>query len=329
MTPIYRVRNWHKSHENAQSRKVQSCRWVSVPNKHDGKSFRRLIAMPNGLALYGAWILILAVASKCPRRGVLADEDGPLSPDDLALKTGSPSDVFREAFEVLADPKIGWLETVPSDELSGEMVADWEHAPTTLPDHPARAALKGREGEGTESNRKEDPPPPPSLKRSSIADEWGKVEGVFRECGITQLRNAITSAKTSGAPPAEFIALADHYRSNPNLGNPGALYNRVLNHTPGSDLAEGWPTTKSKITSSPYLQPYKPDKKPKSPPSAAWIAAKAKLDALSEADVQTLAEGVFAANPVQLAQFRKRGRNAGTVEPALIRALMSEMKAAG
>ena len=71
----YRIRGWVELFENAQSRKCARLTWVPVPNKHDGKSFRRLMGLPNGPSLYGAWLLLLQVASKCPERGVLADED--------------------------------------------------------------------------------------------------------------------------------------------------------------------------------------------------------------------------------------------------------------
>ncbi len=36
------------------------------------------------------WILVVQVAAKCLCRGTLADEDGPLSLEDIAFKTGCP-----------------------------------------------------------------------------------------------------------------------------------------------------------------------------------------------------------------------------------------------
>jgi hypothetical protein len=50
------------------------------------------------------------VASKCPTRGILEDDDGPLTADDLADKTGFPVEYFRKAFNVLTQKEIGWLE---------------------------------------------------------------------------------------------------------------------------------------------------------------------------------------------------------------------------
>ncbi len=115
--PQYRIRDWDTLFENSRSRSYKKLDWVPIPNRHDGKGFRRLIAYENGPALFAAWVLIVQVGSKCPQRGVLADEDGPLDADDLSLKTGCPADVFAEAFRVLCLPKIGWLEV---EEIGAE-----------------------------------------------------------------------------------------------------------------------------------------------------------------------------------------------------------------
>lgn len=126
---LYRIRNWSEVFENSQSRQYQRLTWTPLPNKHDGKSYRRLISMADGPALYGAWVLLVQVASKCPERGVLADQDGPLDAEDLSHKTGAPAELFARAFEVLTQPKIAWVEVVP-------LPADQQHAnsgPTAAP----------------------------------------------------------------------------------------------------------------------------------------------------------------------------------------------------
>lgn len=143
----YRVKNWDKHFETYESKRLRRLAFVVIPNKHDGKSYRRLMRHPNGPALYGAWILIVQVASRCPVRGVLADDDGPLSAQDLADKTDCPETVFFEALQVLSQPSIGWLTCDDCDEKSAGTPAD----PTGT---PARSAgipvLKGREGKGRE-----------------------------------------------------------------------------------------------------------------------------------------------------------------------------------
>lgn len=118
---LVKVRNWGQNFECAQSRKVAGpLKFVAVPTKHDGKSYRRLMAHKNGQAIYCAWILIVQVAAKCPSRGILADDDGPLTVEDLFIKTGCPSTLFEEAFEVLSSKPIGWLEVTESTTDSGQ-----------------------------------------------------------------------------------------------------------------------------------------------------------------------------------------------------------------
>lgn len=132
--PLYRVRDWSTHFENSQSKKYRTISWVPLPNKHDGKSFRRLMRMPNGLTIYGAWVLIVQIASKCPTRGVLADSDGPLTADDISLKCDAPTELIADALRVLSSPAVGWLE-VQSEHAGSTLLAHSEHATSALPAH--------------------------------------------------------------------------------------------------------------------------------------------------------------------------------------------------
>jgi hypothetical protein len=145
MKTQYCVRNWDDHFENSQSRKVNRLNWVAIPNKHDGKSYRRLISMPDGPSIYAAWLLLLQVASKCPNRGVLADEDGPLDEDDLAAKTGCPVELFAAAFDVLSNPRIGWLDVETPPATGSELAACSQSTTSTLPACPDVSSLKGTE----------------------------------------------------------------------------------------------------------------------------------------------------------------------------------------
>lgn len=108
--PTYSIKNWDAEFENHESRKLKRVRWVSVPNKHDGKTFRRIARHERAVEIWCAWSLIIEVASKMPVRGVLFDTDGPLDADDLADKTNFPVSIFQIALEVLVDPRFGWME---------------------------------------------------------------------------------------------------------------------------------------------------------------------------------------------------------------------------
>lgn len=115
--PTYRIRDWDKHFENSESRKYKSLKWVPVMNKHDGKGYRRVAAHPKSVQVFCAWSLIIQVASKMPTRGVLLDDDGPITASDLSSMTGFPESIFEAAFNVLVDSKIGWLNVEISEDL--------------------------------------------------------------------------------------------------------------------------------------------------------------------------------------------------------------------
>lgn len=140
MELCYAIKDWDKHFENSESRKVKSLTWVPVKNKHDGKGYRRVVAHPKSVQVFCAWNLIVQVASRTPRRGVLRDEDGPLTTSDLAFKTGFPESIFEVAFQVLTEPKIGWLVRSPSDDI---------------PEAPEVSGDAGVEQNRTEGNRME------------------------------------------------------------------------------------------------------------------------------------------------------------------------------
>lgn len=116
MIPTYRIKHWETHFENAESRKYKKIHWVPVPNQHDGKGYRRVISSPQGAEIFAAWILLLQVASRVKNRGLLVDDDGPISSADLSFKTGLPECVFLNAFNVLSSKEIGWLEVVSPGE---------------------------------------------------------------------------------------------------------------------------------------------------------------------------------------------------------------------
>ncbi len=175
---MYRIKDWALHFENSESRKVRGARWLPLPNKHDGKGFRRMVRHAEKERIFCAWILILQVASKCPVRGDLADENGPLTAIDLADSTGFGEEIFELAFQVLSDPKIGWMVEIPwpvPEEYQLPAIRP-EETPvrpdesTKPPDASGRAPSKpdsfrvegkGTEGKGTEIKSTPLSPPAP------------------------------------------------------------------------------------------------------------------------------------------------------------------------
>lgn len=111
----YRIKDWDEHFEVAQSRVCSRMSWVAFPNKHDGKGYRRIAKHPRSIELFTAWVLIVQVASKQKLRGTLADESGAFTAEDLADCTMYPEEIFKLAFGVLTQPRIGWLERVKNE----------------------------------------------------------------------------------------------------------------------------------------------------------------------------------------------------------------------
>ena len=120
----YSVTDWDKRFENSQSRKYNKLSWVPMPNKHDSGGYKRIAIQDDACDIFTAWILMVQVASRMPRRGILADDTEPLDADELALRTSYPQRIFERAFEVLVHPKINWLQ----ESTVGALVGEWESA---------------------------------------------------------------------------------------------------------------------------------------------------------------------------------------------------------
>lgn len=119
MSKTYRVKDWDKIYETAETRKLLTLRWLPVPNKHDGLGYRRIVAQKDAAELFTAWILILQVASKGrgpDERGNLLRGQEALGDEDLAMMTGFPKAIFTRALDFFSNPKQGWL-LVHEDEL--------------------------------------------------------------------------------------------------------------------------------------------------------------------------------------------------------------------
>ena len=106
---VYRIVDWDKHYEKAQTRKCKDMKWVPIPTRHDGSGYRRVVNHKKGSEIYTAWIAMVAIASKMDTRGVLVKDGRPLTSEDLSLASGWPEHFFDAAFEVLTQENIGWL----------------------------------------------------------------------------------------------------------------------------------------------------------------------------------------------------------------------------
>ena len=152
-TPLYRVRNWDKHFETHRTRELKKIDWVPIPNSHDGDGYTELLDHPDGMAHYGAWLLILAVASKSTPRGVLIRDiengDNPAHiPRTLARLTRGSAATFEEAIPRLVS--IGWLETCDDPAQIPRNPAPLRGKPTIEGKGREGKGREGKEGKGTD-----------------------------------------------------------------------------------------------------------------------------------------------------------------------------------
>lgn len=127
--------------------------WVPVPNNHDSDGYTFIITKPNGLQIYGAWQMILQVASKCMRRGDLISESGkPYTPASIARKSRCDQKQLEESLPTIFE--VGWLEEVVMqdkefEEYCAECRADCAETGAK------RAGLR-LEGKGTEGKERKE-----------------------------------------------------------------------------------------------------------------------------------------------------------------------------
>ena len=109
----YQVTNWDENYEVSQGRKCSTMKWVAIPNSHSGHGFSVIAGHDRAEDLFSAWILIIQVASKMPKRGLLVSDSGKaVTSKNMAFRTHFKAENFELAFEVLSGDDIGWIERV-------------------------------------------------------------------------------------------------------------------------------------------------------------------------------------------------------------------------
>jgi hypothetical protein len=184
---LYRIRNWDTLFENNRTRDMKRMAWVPVPNHHDGDGYTCLVSRKNGAAIYGAWIVILQVASKCDPRGTLLR--APSKPHDAA----SISRITRipeadiQAALTACTKETEWLEVEEIGTIPQECAekpqdgAEIPHPPDEEQNRTEQKELNGREGNGTRAVASL--VFPQELTGSDFQESWSKWESVRRAMG--------------------------------------------------------------------------------------------------------------------------------------------------
>jgi len=119
----YRIKDWNKVFEDYRSREVAELEFVKWPVRRSSEAFYMLARTAEGMIAFGVFAILVQWAARCPLRGTLRDERGPVTPERFADRYGMPIKVARKAFAALADRDFGWLEITDG--------APTEHRPST------------------------------------------------------------------------------------------------------------------------------------------------------------------------------------------------------
>jgi hypothetical protein len=111
MADLIKIIDWAENFEVNRTRELKVMKWIALPNKMDGDGYTELVAHKNGAAHFGAWVILLEVASKCNPRGTLVRDNGePHTSQSLARISRLPAGVFTEVLPRLQS--IGWIELI-------------------------------------------------------------------------------------------------------------------------------------------------------------------------------------------------------------------------
>ena len=145
---IFQIKDWDAHFENDRSRQREQCSFVCVPNKQHGMGFCRIMAEPDGAAIYGIWHMLVGACSQQKKRDGWLTSDGesagsPWGVDDLALKFRRPTKEIERALQVLISEKVGWIITHESPPSNRRVTAK------SPPCDVEGKGREGKEGKGT------------------------------------------------------------------------------------------------------------------------------------------------------------------------------------
>ena len=123
--PAIHIPKFDSKHSNAELRKKEGeWFWVRIPTAMDSLSRQRMMQTSDGRNAYCVYVHLVSLAAKDIPRGVLADERGPFSLADIALKTSIPQEVVRQAIITLKSVQVGWIDEQEwnGNEITSEAV---------------------------------------------------------------------------------------------------------------------------------------------------------------------------------------------------------------
>lgn len=110
-TVLYRIRDWDEHYENARTRQYKTLGFVTMPNRYDSDKMLDLLEHDDGLAVFGCFVLLVEVASKCePRGDLMRDSKRPHDAQSLSRLLRVDTKAITRTLEVLSNEPFTWFE---------------------------------------------------------------------------------------------------------------------------------------------------------------------------------------------------------------------------
>lgn len=207
---LYSVRDWNDLFENNRTRELKKLDWVPIPNKQDGDGYTELLSETDGPAIFGTWIALVQVASKCHPRGQLIRENyEPHTAISLSRMCRFPNGLIARSFAVLV--RIRWLDSIPYEipHLGAVLGAEKPSSES----HPSEIALTGMKGmkEGNEGAN--------GFAGGKVKITWTPTETQARLSAMFHRRQSTpwsdkevkTFRKIGAIEPSDLVVLETYY----------------------------------------------------------------------------------------------------------------------
>lgn len=172
--------DWADNFTNSDSRKVKHLSWLPIPTK-EGEHYCAMMCESNGAEIYGVWIALVIMASKCPVRGRLIKANG--EPHDfrsISQRTRISERILKRCIEWL-DNETDWVELVDWTDDAGISSA---HAKKSSGNHPETPGnFPGKAGSESGCDSGESGKRPYDIEHRDI-ENMDRTEQALRSTGL-------------------------------------------------------------------------------------------------------------------------------------------------
>lgn len=108
----YSITRWSSRFENAQSRRIKDPSHTLTPHELDSSQLEHLMTQEGGPTALAVWHILTQLATRCSQRGLLVNEDGPLTDEVIAQACHLPEEKVARALNLLTSEALGWVDIV-------------------------------------------------------------------------------------------------------------------------------------------------------------------------------------------------------------------------